>query len=43
MIAGKTSEIIFKLTYIHVQLLTNPHGDYDKSALYLCASFHKYI
>ena len=39
MSAGQKSKLIFKLTYIHVQLLTKLHGDYDKSALYSCASF----
>ena len=31
--------MIIRLTYIHVQLLAKPHGDYDKSALYSYAFF----
>ena len=41
--SGQISKLIVKLTYIHVQLLTNPHEYYDKSVSYTFASPHKSI
>ena len=43
MSAGQTSKLIFKLTYIHVQLLTKSHGDYDISALCIFSQIHMNI
>ena len=41
--SGQISELIVKQTYIHMQLLTNPHEYYDKSVPYTVASLHKSI
>ena len=41
--SGKISKLIVKLTYIHVQILKNPHEYYEKSVLYTFASLHKSI